>query len=114
MARGEVPSPSIGEQQGRFMRVLGTGIAIPKLNVAGSSPVSRFWPCAVGAWTARAGVAGARPAIEASADRLDAALQDASDRGVTAVPTFVVNGQWSIPGAQDVGTFERILRRLSA
>lgn len=63
---------------------------------------------------ARAGVHGARTAIDAGADRLAAALQDASDRGVTAVPTFVIDGQWSIPGAQDVGTFERILRRLSA
>lgn len=62
----------------------------------------------------RAGVLDARSAVEAGAGRLDAALQDASDRGVTAVPTFVIDGQWSIPGAQDVGTFERILRRLSA
>jgi len=71
-------------------------------------------PATLDAIAARAGVHGARTAMDAGADRLAAALQDASDRGVTAVPTFVIDGQWSIPGAQDVGTFERILRRLSA
>ena len=62
----------------------------------------------------RAGVPGARTALGDGGGRLDAALRDASERGITAVPTFVIDGQWSIPGAQDVGTFARILRRLSA
>jgi predicted DsbA family dithiol-disulfide isomerase len=32
--------------------------------------------------------------------------------GITAVPTFVINGQWAIPGAQDPETFVNVLRRL--
>ena len=39
-------------------------------------------------------------------------LERAADLGITAVPTFVVNGRWGIPGAQDSDTFERLLRRL--
>ena len=35
----------------------------------------------------------------------------AMSHGITGVPTYVINGQWSIPGAQDVETFERVLRR---
>lgn len=35
----------------------------------------------------------------------------AVSHGITGVPTYVINGQWSIPGAQDVQTFERVLRR---
>ena len=31
--------------------------------------------------------------------------------GITGVPTYVINGQWAIPGAQDSETFERVLRR---
>jgi predicted DsbA family dithiol-disulfide isomerase len=41
-----------------------------------------------------------------------AEIASASDLGVTAVPTFVINGQWSVPGAQDIGMFERILERM--
>ena len=39
-------------------------------------------------------------------------LELAGDLGITAVPTFVVNGQWAIPGAQDTDTFVEVLRRL--
>lgn len=39
-------------------------------------------------------------------------LERAADLGITAVPTFVVNGEWGIPGAQDSDTFEHLLRRL--
>jgi len=35
-------------------------------------------------------------------------------RDVTAVPTFVVNDSLSIPGAQDVDTFVRLLGRIAA
>lgn len=38
----------------------------------------------------------------------------AAGNGITAVPTFVINGQWAIPGAQDVDVFERVLERLLA
>lgn len=41
-----------------------------------------------------------------------AEIGQAAELGITAVPTYVVEGQWSIPGAQDAETFERVLRRL--
>lgn len=39
-------------------------------------------------------------------------LASAADQGITAVPTFVVDGRWAIPGAQDPETFVNVLRRL--
>jgi len=39
-------------------------------------------------------------------------LEQAADSGIAAVPTFVVDGQWAIPGAQDADTFVNVLRRL--
>lgn len=41
-------------------------------------------------------------------------IAQATEYGVTAVPTFIINGQWSVPGAQDVEMFERILERMHA
>ena len=41
-------------------------------------------------------------------------LATAAANGITAVPTFVINGQWAVPGAQDVDVFERIFERLLA
>lgn len=41
-------------------------------------------------------------------------LARAGEYGITAVPTFVLNGQWAIPGAQDPETFVNVLRRLGA
>lgn len=40
-------------------------------------------------------------------------LAQAGDLGITGVPTYVFNGQWSVPGAQDAETFLRVLERLS-
>ncbi len=40
-------------------------------------------------------------------------LEQAADNGIGAVPTFVINGQWAIPGAQDTETFVNVLRRLN-
>lgn len=37
---------------------------------------------------------------------------DAVDRGVTAVPTVVLNGMFPVPGAQDVETYERLVARV--
>ena len=37
----------------------------------------------------------------------------ASERDITAVPTFVVDGAMTIPGAQDSATFVRIIRKLA-
>ena len=47
-----------------------------------------------------------------SSQQLDADLSRASELGVTAVPTYVFNEQWSVPGAQDSETFERVLKKL--
>ena len=41
-----------------------------------------------------------------------AMLEQAGENGISAVPTFVINGQWAIPGAQDTDTFVNVLRRL--
>jgi predicted DsbA family dithiol-disulfide isomerase len=40
-------------------------------------------------------------------------LEQAADSGISAVPTFVINGQWAIPGAQDSETFVNVIRRLN-
>ena len=61
----------------------------------------------------------ARPCGEALADEdgveaLAVALRNATELGITAVPTFVVNSRWSIPGAQDPEYFVQVLRRMAA
>ena len=40
-------------------------------------------------------------------------LEQAADAGISAVPTFVINGKWAIPGAQDTDTFVNVFRRLT-
>ncbi len=40
-------------------------------------------------------------------------IGEAAELGITAVPTFVINGQWAIPGAQDSETFVNLLRQLN-
>ncbi len=50
---------------------------------------------------------------ELGSKRLETELLRATELGVTAVPTYVFNEQWSVPGAQDTETFERVLRKLS-
>lgn len=47
-------------------------------------------------------------------DEVRADLALAGELGISAVPTFVLNGQWAIPGAQDPDTFVNVLRRLRA
>jgi len=49
---------------------------------------------------------------DALVEEVQAEIAEASEFGVTAVPTFIINGQWSVPGAQDVDMFERIIERL--
>jgi predicted DsbA family dithiol-disulfide isomerase len=39
-------------------------------------------------------------------------LVEAASHGITGVPTYLIDGQWAIPGAQDTETFERVLRRV--
>jgi predicted DsbA family dithiol-disulfide isomerase len=41
-------------------------------------------------------------------------IADGVDRGVSAVPTFVINNQWSIPGAQDPDVFLKVFARVFA
>jgi predicted DsbA family dithiol-disulfide isomerase len=45
-------------------------------------------------------------------DEVRADIEQAAELGITAVPTYVVNGQWAIPGAQDTETFVAVLRNL--
>lgn len=40
-------------------------------------------------------------------------LRLAAEIGISAVPTFVFDRKWSVPGAQDVEVFERIFLRLN-
>ncbi|MFM2078404.1 MAG: hypothetical protein RJA49_2294 [Actinomycetota bacterium] len=39
-------------------------------------------------------------------------LAFAADAEITAVPTFVIDGKWAVPGAQDPDTFVNVIRRL--
>ena len=41
-------------------------------------------------------------------------LQAANEMEITAVPTFVFDGKWMVPGAQDPDTFVEVLRRVVA
>jgi predicted DsbA family dithiol-disulfide isomerase len=41
-------------------------------------------------------------------------LAFAAENGISAVPTYVIDGRWSIPGAQDPDVFVQVLRRLAA
>ena len=41
-------------------------------------------------------------------------LQSAIEMDITAVPTFVFDGKWIVPGAQDTVTFVQVLRRVVA
>ena len=38
---------------------------------------------------------------------------DTVELGITAVPTYVFDGRWSVPGAQDPDTFLRVLERVA-
>ena len=48
----------------------------------------------------------------AGLDEVRAEIEQANDLGIAAVPTFVVNGTWAIPGAQDTDTFVNVFRQL--
>ena len=43
---------------------------------------------------------------------VQAMLRVAAESEITAVPTFVFDGRWSVPGAQDAETFVNVIRRL--
>ena len=42
-----------------------------------------------------------------------AELDEARDEGITAVPTYVFNGKWAVPGAQEPETFAQVLRKMA-
>ncbi len=46
-------------------------------------------------------------------DEVRAELDVANDNGITAVPTYVINGRWAIPGAQEPETFAQVLRKMA-
>ena len=46
-------------------------------------------------------------------DEVLAELDEANKAGITAVPTYVVNGRWAIPGAQEPETFAQVLRKMA-
>jgi predicted DsbA family dithiol-disulfide isomerase len=56
------------------------------------------------------GTAAEALAAGAGADQVRAEEAQATELGISAVPTFVIEGRWAIPGAQDVDTFLKILR----
>ena len=43
-----------------------------------------------------------------------AELDGAHELGISAVPTYVFNNQWAVPGAQDADTFAKVLRKMAA
>lgn len=51
---------------------------------------------------------------DAGVAELTAALEEASALGITAVPTFVFNEQFAVPGAVDVATFGKIFEQMKA
>ena len=40
-------------------------------------------------------------------------LAEAREEGITAVPTYVLNGRWAVPGAQEPETFAQVLRKMA-
>ena len=42
-----------------------------------------------------------------------AELIEARDEGITAVPTYIFNGTWQVPGAQEPETFAQVLRKMA-
>jgi len=53
-------------------------------------------------------------ASDRGTDEVAAELAHAYENGITAVPTYVINGQWAIPGAQEPETFAQVLGKMAA
>jgi predicted DsbA family dithiol-disulfide isomerase len=47
-------------------------------------------------------------------DEVRRALESAAQMEITAVPTYVFDGKWMVPGAQDAETFAQVLRTVVA
>ena len=71
--------------------------------------VDRAARCGLDAFAARE-VLETEDGVEA----LAIGLRRAAEYGITAVPTYLIDDQWSIPGAQDAAVFEQVFRRLAA
>ena len=73
-------------------------------------------PDALAACAADVGMPGDRVRAFLDSDdgvaQVQAQLQAAADADITAVPTFVIDGRWAVPGAQDPDTFVNVIRRL--
>jgi len=67
--------------------------------------------CAAEVGMARDGVRAFLDSDDGVAE-VQAQLQFAAEAEITAVPTFVLDGKWAIPGAQDADTFVNVVRRL--
>ena len=52
-------------------------------------------------------------ASDAGAAEVAGDLTEALELGITAVPTYVFDGRWSVPGAQEPDTFLRVLERVA-
>ncbi len=52
-------------------------------------------------------------ASERGIDEVRAELALAGENGITAVPTYVINGRWAVPGAQEPETFAQVLRKMA-
>jgi predicted DsbA family dithiol-disulfide isomerase len=50
---------------------------------------------------------------EADADDIQARDQDARQKGVTAVPTFLIAQQYVVSGAQPTDTWEKVIAELT-
>ena len=51
---------------------------------------------------------------DAGAVEVASLVRSAYENGITAVPTYVLDGRWAVPGAQDAEVFVQVLRRLHA
>lgn len=67
--------------------------------------------CAADVGMARDGVRAFLDSDDGVAE-VQAQLRFAAEAEITAVPTFVLDGKWAIPGAQDADTFVNVVRRL--
>ncbi len=50
---------------------------------------------------------------DAGVAEVEAELAAAREHGITAVPTYVFNGAWAVPGAQDADTFARVIEKMA-
>ena len=59
---------------------------------------------------------GVRALLDGDAGQAEVAeaLAYAAEAGITAVPTYVIDRRWSIPGAQDPAVFVQVLQRMAA